>query len=96
MVGSTLLLTNVALYSLSMKLKFLMLSLAEEFKLGKMRLFQMLCDSCNPQVKNAKPSIITGQKWKAKIAVENAELALKMKEIIGMVANGRAGVGLHP
>ena len=31
-----------------------------------------------------------------KIAVENAEPALWMKEIIGTVANGKAGLGLHP
>ena len=37
--------TNVALYSSSMKLKLLILSLFEEFKLGKARLSQMLCDS---------------------------------------------------
>ncbi len=30
-----------------------------------------------------------------KIAVENAKLALKMKEIIGTVANERSGLGLH-
>ena len=41
-------------------------------------------------------TVITVRKWKARIAVENAESALKMKEIIGTVANGRAGLGLHP
>ena len=56
----------------------------------------MLHDSDDPVVKNTQPSIITGWKWKVKIAVENAELALKIKEIIGTVANGRAGLGLHP
>ena len=40
--------------------------------------------------------MITDWKWKAKIAVENAESALKMKKIIGTVANGKAGLGLHP
>ena len=73
-----------------------MLSLVEEYKLGKARLFQMLCDSHNPLVKNAQPSGITGQKWKAKIAVENTESALRMKEIIGTVENGKAGLGLYP
>ena len=56
----------------------------------------MLCDSFNPLVKNAKPSIITSWKWNAKIGVENAESVLKMKEITGTVANGRASLGLHP
>ena len=88
-------LTNVALYSSSTKLK-LSLSLIEEFKLGKARLFQILHDSQNPLVKNAQPSVITSQKWKTKIAVENAESALKMKEIIGTVTNRRAGLDLHP
>ena len=40
--------------------------------------------------------MITGWKWKAEIAVENAESALRMKEVIGIVANGKAGLGLHP
>ena len=44
----------------------------------------MLRDSHDPLVKNAQPSVITGRKWKAKIAVENAESA-----------NGKAGLGLH-
>ena len=72
------------------------LSLVEEYKLGKARLFQMLRDSRDPLVKNAQPSVLTGRKWKAKIAVENAESALRMKEIIGTVANGKAGPSLHP
>ena len=56
----------------------------------------MLCDSRAPLVKNAQPSVITGRKSKAKIAVENAESDLRMKEIIGTMANGKAGLGLHP
>ena len=56
----------------------------------------MLSDSRNPLVKNAQPFVITSQKWKVKIAVENAESALRMKEIIGTVANGKAGLSLHP
>ena len=56
----------------------------------------MLRDSRDPLVKNAQPSVITGRKWKAKIAVENVESALRMKEIIGPVANGKSGLGLHP
>ena len=88
-------LTNVALYSSSTKLKLPTLSLVEEYKLGKAQLFQMLCDSQDPLVKNTQPSVITSRKWKAKIAVENVESALRMKEIIDTVANGKAGLGLH-
>ena len=56
----------------------------------------MLHDFCDSLVKNAQLSVITGRKWKAKIAVENAESALRIKEIIGTMANGKAGLGLHP
>ena len=56
----------------------------------------MLCDSRDPLVKNAQSSVINGRIWKAKIAVENAESALRMKEIIGTVANGKAGLRQHP
>ena len=56
----------------------------------------MLRDSHNPLVNNAQPAGINGRKWKAKIAVENAESALGMKEIIGTVAHGKAGLSLHP
>ena len=86
----------MALYSSSTKLKLPTLSLVEEYKVGKAPLFQMLRDFRDPLVKNAQPSVITGRKWKANIAVENAESALRMKEIIGTVANGKAGLGLHP
>ena len=72
-------LKNVALYS-STKLKLPTLSLVEEYILGKVRLFQMLRDPHDPLVKSAQPSVITGCKWKAKIAVENAELALWQME----------------
>ena len=85
----------MALYS-STKLKLPTLSVVEEYKLGKARLFQMLRDSRDPLVKNVQPSVITDRELKAKIAVENAESALRMKEIIGTVTNGKAGLCLHP
>ena len=44
----------------------------------------------------AQPAIITGRKWDAKYAVEMAEPSLKIKEVIGSVATGRARLGLHP
>ena len=90
-------LTNVALYSSSTKLKLpTMKSLVEEFKLGTVRFFQVLCDSVDPLVKSAQSAIITGRKWDTKYAVETAESSLKMKEVIGSLATGRAGLGLHP
>ena len=45
--------------------------------------------------KSAQPNILTGRKWDAKYAVETAESCLKMKEVIGSVATGRAGLGVY-
>ena len=94
MFGGTLLLKKCGTMQL---LKHLTVSLVEEFRLYKARLFQMLRDSRDPLVKNSQLSVITGQKWKAKIAIENRVLALKMKKkIIGTVENGSVDLGLHP
>ena len=89
-------LTNVALYSSSMKWKHPTKSLVEEFKLGKAQLFQMLSDSMDPLMKSAQTTIITGRKWDAKYAVELAEFSLKIKKVISSVAAGRARLDLHP
>ena len=86
----------MAQYSPWTKLKLSTLSLVEEYELGKAWLFLMLHDSRDPLVKNAQSLVITCWKWKAKIAVENAESALKIKEIIATMANGRAGLSLYP
>ena len=56
----------------------------------------MLHTTVDPLVKSAQPVIITSRKWNAKYAVETAGSSLKMKEVIGAVATGRAGFGLHP
>ena len=89
-------LTNVALYSSSRKLKLPRKSLVEEFKLGKARLFQMQHDSMDPLVKSTQPTIITGQKWDAKYAVEMTESSFKMKEVFSFVATWRTRLGLQP
>jgi hypothetical protein len=77
-------------------LKLPTVSLVEKFKLGKARLFLMLRDSRDPLVKNTQPAVVTGRKWSAKDAVEDAESALKLKEVVGAVAKGKSGLGFHP
>ena len=96
MVGSSWILYKRGINSLSIELKLPTKSLVQKFKLGKAQLFQMLHDSVNPLVKIAQSAILTGRKWEAKNAAETAESSLKMKEVIGSVATGRAGLGLHP
>ena len=86
-------LTNIALYSSSTKLKLPTKSLVEECKLGRARLFQMMRD---PLVKSAQHATITGRKWSVKYVVETAESSLKLKEVFGSEATGRAGFSLHP
>ena len=56
----------------------------------------MVCDTMDPPVKSAQPTIITGNTWYAKYVVETAESSVKVKEVIGPVATWRAGLGLHP
>ncbi len=56
----------------------------------------MLRVTVDPLAKSVQPAIITGRKWNAKHAVETTESSLKMKEVIGSVATGRTGFGLHP
>ncbi len=55
----------------------------------------MLRDSVDPLVKSAQPAIITGWKWDSKYAVKTAESSLKMNEVIGSMATGRAEHGFH-
>ena len=59
-------------------------------------MFQMMSDSVDSLEKSGQPAIITSQKWNAKYAKETAESSLKMKEVIGSVATGRAGLFLYP
>ena len=53
----------------------------------------MLHDYQDLQVESAKSLIMTGQKWNAE---EDEESYLKMKEVVGAVATGRADVSFHP
>ena len=86
-------LTDVALYSRQAKLRLPLKSILEEYKAGKARLLSMLEDSTDPVVKEAKPVLKTGRKWKVKEATEAAKANLRMKEIIGHTQTNRQGLG---
>lgn len=84
-------LTDVALYCKKAKLVLPFKSVAEEYKAGKARLAMMLQDSVDPTVQKSEPKLRTGRKWKAKSAVDNAQAALRLKEVMGATQSGRQG-----
>ena len=89
-------LTNVVLYSSSTKLKLPTLSLVEEYKLGKNVTLPNAARLSRPTGEQCPAFCDNQSEMEGKVAVENAESALRIKEIIGTVANGKAGLGLHP
>ena len=85
--------SNIGLYGNNTKLQLPVSSVSEEFKKGKTRLVMMLRDSCDSQVREAKIEIKSGRKWKAAEAVEEAESRLRHRDIVGVTAKGRLGLG---
>ena len=92
-LGAPQSLSDVALYARGAKLKLPLKSLVEEFQVAKVRLQMMLRDSHDHAVRLAQPSIRSGRKWSAEEAVESAEGALRLREILGATQQGRQGFG---
>ncbi|KAL6462976.1 hypothetical protein MHYP_G00293980 [Metynnis hypsauchen] len=69
-------------------------SLTEEYKCAKSRLEMTLSESRDPLVRCAAPALRTGRKWNPKAAVADARAALRHRDIIGHVQQGRGGFGL--
>lgn len=61
---------------------------------AKARLEMTLTQSKDLVVKLVAPTVKSGRKWKAKQAVQQAQAALRHKDIIGHVHHGRGGLGL--
>ena len=89
-------LSSIALYGNSTKLRLPLKSLEEEFKVTRTREVLMYRDSRDPKVAQAGVVVKTGRKWSAKAAVLDAESRLRQKDLVGVVAHGRAGLGLFP
>lgn len=94
-VGVPPCLTDVALYCKRTKLVLPFKSVVEEFKVGKARLAMMLRDSPDPKVRENQPALKTGRKWKVHDAIEKAESALKLKEVMGCTQTNRVGLGFE-
>lgn len=70
-------------------------SLVEEYKCAKARLEMTLTESRDPLVRGAAPILATGRKWKPAAAVAVAKTALRHRDIVGHVQNGRGGLGME-
>ena len=81
------------LYSVSSKLQLPLTSLVEEYKVCKTRLVLMLRDSQDEKINRAGIQVLTGRKWSALKAVEEAESSLRLKDIVGTTTVGRLGLG---
>jgi hypothetical protein len=68
-------------------------SLVEEFKTAKTRLILTLRDSPDEQIRDAGIVTRTGRKWSATDTVIQAESALQHRDIVGITAVGRLGIG---
>ncbi|KAL4234862.1 hypothetical protein ACF0H5_006504 [Mactra antiquata] len=85
--------SSVGLYEKSNQLQLPLSSLVEEFKTAKTRLVLILRDSPDEQIWEAEIVTRTGRKWSVTETVSQTESALKHKDIVGMTAVGRQGIG---
>ena len=56
----------------------------------------MYRDSRDPKVAQAGVVVRTGSMWSVQAAVLDAGSRLCLKDLVGVVANGRAGLGMFP
>ncbi|XP_051239275.1 uncharacterized protein LOC127353767 [Dicentrarchus labrax] len=66
-------------------------SLSEEYKCTKVSLEIMLLDLGDPFVAQAAPILVTRRKWTPSAATEQAKAALRHRDIVGQVQQGRSG-----
>ncbi|XP_035665189.1 uncharacterized protein LOC118408481 [Branchiostoma floridae] len=85
-------LSSVALYGKN-KLNLPFSSIAEDFKLEKVRLVLELEGSQDPSVRAANQGLSTGKKWSASTSISQAISRQQHKDLVGSVQVGRAGFG---
>ena len=89
-------LSSTALYGNTNKLQLPFKSLEEEFKVTRAREVVQYRDSSDPKVANAGIQVRTGRKWRAEEAVKEAKARLRHRSLVGVVTQGRAGLGPFP
>lgn len=85
--------SSVNLYSKTSKLRLPVSSVVEEFKATKARAVSTLLLSKDRTVHHTSNSIKCGKKWKPQTAVAEAEAYWKHQEVVGIVCQGRLGLG---
>jgi len=86
----------VGLYSTTTKLQLPLSSALEEYKVAKVRAQTTLESSKDEIVREAGITLRSGRKWSAAEAAEGARSRLRHKDIVGVVAQGRLGLGAGP
>ena len=87
-------LSSVALYSRSEKLKMPFRSVAEEFRISKIRKQLMINNSTDSTICRSKPLLRSGRKFNAQEEIEKSREVLTFEEIRGPIQVGRHGIGL--
>ncbi|KAI8514632.1 hypothetical protein Bbelb_072230 [Branchiostoma belcheri] len=85
--------TRIGLYCRTARLQLPFTSAVEEFKVCKTRAFVTLESSSDENVSKAGVVLRTGRKWSVEKAVEEARSNLRHRDIVGVVAQGRLGLG---
>ena len=86
--------TSIGLYGKTNKLHLPLSLLVEEFKVAKSRVVLTLRDSPDELIRDVGIRNRTSRKWSATEAVKQAEnTLLKHKDIVGVTAVGRQGIG---
>ena len=70
-----------------------MMSIAEEFKVAKSKLYMTLGSSFDQVIHDTRPDIKTGQKWSVSDAISDIESQLKHKDTVGTTQVEWRGIG---
>ena len=86
-------LSSVALCNRSAKLKMPFRSVAEEFRISKIRTQLMINNSTDSAICGSKPLLRSGRKFNAQEEMEKSREVLNFEEIRGPIQVGRHGIG---
>ena len=86
-------LSSVALYSRSTSLRLPLRSIVEEYKLSKIRTQWMLNNSADSRIREVKPLLRSGRKFRAQNEIDESVAELTFEEVRGPTQTDRHEVG---
>ena len=86
-------LSSVALYSRSTSLRLPLRSIVEEYKLSKIRTQWMLNNSADSRIREVKPLLRSGRKFRAQNEIDESVAELTFEEVRGPTQTDRHAVG---